>query len=67
MDVSDGSEAATRGDEAVVRLQAGQLTYPADRHRGGRGGVRHARHRVVAVVELSLKREKLWDMIFILF
>ena len=67
MDVSDGSEAATRRDEAVVGLQAGQLTYPADRHRGGRGGVRHARHRVVAVIELSLTREKLWDMILILF
>ena len=67
MDVSDGSEAATRRDEAVVGLQAGQLTYPADRHRGGRGGVRHARHRVVAVIELSLKGEKLWDMILILF
>lgn len=67
MDVSDGSEAATRRDEAVVGLQAGQLTYPADGHRGGRGGVRHARHRVVAVVELSLTKEKLCDEILMLF
>ena len=57
MDVSDGSEAATRGYEAVVGLQAGQLTYPADGHRGGRGGVRHPRHSVVAVVQLSLQNQ----------
>ena len=38
-------------------LEAGQLTYPADGHRGGRGGVRHPRHSVVAVVQLSLQNQ----------
>ena len=59
MDVSDGAEAAARGDEAVVGFQAGQLADAADGHRGGRGGVRHprgARHGV-AVIQLSLTRK----------
>ena len=60
MDVSDGAEAAARGDEAVMRLHAGQLADPANGHRGGRGGVRHPRgtRHGVAVVQLSLMRKK---------